>query len=43
MDLVNRAHAAGDRVVLTVNCFDQTALDHLTADPTAQATLAAAR
>ena len=32
----------GDRVVLTVNCFDQTALDHLTADPTAQATLAAA-
>ena len=29
-DLVTRAHEAGDRVVLTVNCFDQGALDQLT-------------
>jgi len=41
-DLVTRAHAAGDRVVLTVNCFDQTALDQLTSSPTAPATLSAA-
>ena len=41
-DLVTRAHAAGDRVVLTVNCFDQKALDQLTSSPTAPATLSAA-
>ena len=40
-DLVNRAHAANDRVVLTVTCFDQSALDRLTSDPNAPATLAA--
>ncbi len=27
VDLVNRSHAAGDRVVLTVTCFDQSSLD----------------
>jgi len=32
-DLVSRAHAAQDRVVLTVTCFDQHALDQLTSDP----------
>lgn len=32
-DLVTRAHAAGDRVVLTAICFSQSALDHLTSDP----------
>lgn len=41
-DLVTRAHAAGDRVVLTVDCFDQHALDELTSSPTAPATLSAA-
>jgi len=41
-DLVTRAHAAGSRVVLTVNCFDQGALDQLTSSPTAPATLTAA-
>lgn len=39
-DLVARAHAAGDRVVLTVNCFSQHDLDTLTSSPTAAATLA---
>ena len=29
-NLITRAHGAGDRVVLTVNCFDQSALDQLT-------------
>ncbi len=33
-DLITRAHAAGDRVVLTVSCFSQSALNSLTADPT---------
>ncbi len=42
VDLVNRSHAAGDRVVLTVTCFDQTALDQITSDPTAPGRLAAA-
>ncbi|HEY3943121.1 MAG TPA: glycosyl hydrolase family 18 protein, partial [Acidimicrobiales bacterium] len=42
VSLVDRAHAAGDRVVLTVNCFDQGALDQLTSNPSAPATLAAA-
>ena len=36
-DLINRAHAAGDRVVLTVTCFAQTTLDQLTSSPTAPA------
>ena len=39
--LITRAHAAGDRVVLTVNDFDQSSLDQLTSSPTAPATLAA--
>ena len=40
--LVTRAHAAGDRVVLTVNDFDQVSLNQLTSSPTAPATLATA-
>ena len=36
-NLVTRAHAAGDRVVLTVNNFDQGQLDALTSSPTAAA------
>ncbi|HEX4217719.1 MAG TPA: glycosyl hydrolase family 18 protein, partial [Acidimicrobiales bacterium] len=40
-DLANRAHAAGDRVVLTAGQFDQGALDQLTSSPTAPATLGA--
>jgi hypothetical protein len=40
-DLVTRAHGAGDRVVLTASCFDQSALDKMAADPTAGARLAA--
>ncbi len=40
--LITQAHAAGDRVVLTVNDFDQGSLDQLTSSPTAPATLAAA-
>ncbi len=39
--LVTRAHAAGDRVVLTVTCFDQTTLNELTSDPSAATTLSA--
>jgi hypothetical protein len=39
-DLITRAHAAGDRVVLTVTCFDQGALDALTSSTTAPTTLA---
>lgn len=39
-DLVARAHAAGDRVVLTVNCFSPTTLQSLTTSPQASATLA---
>jgi chitinase len=39
-DLISRAHGSGDRVVLTVECFDQAALDRLTADPGADARLA---
>ena len=39
-DLISRAHAAGDRVVLSVECFDQPSLDRLTRDPAAQAKLA---
>jgi hypothetical protein len=41
-DLVTRAHAAGDRVVLTVTDFDQGSLNALTSSPTAAATLASA-
>lgn len=41
-DLVSRAHAADDRVVLTVTCFDQGALDRLTSDPSAPARLGSA-
>jgi len=41
-DLVSRAHAAGDRVVLTVTCFDQGSLDAITSDPSAPARLSAA-
>ncbi len=42
VDLVNRAHAAGDRVVLTVNDFGQSSLNALTSSPTAATTLASA-
>ncbi|MGO9457734.1 MAG: glycosyl hydrolase family 18 protein [Acidimicrobiales bacterium] len=42
VNLVNRAHASGVRVVLTVNCFDQGALNQLTSSSTAPATLSAA-
>ncbi len=41
-DLVTRAHGAGDRVVLTVNNFDQGQLNALTSSPTAPSTLATA-
>jgi hypothetical protein len=40
VDLIDRAHQAGDRVVLSVECFDQSALDQLTSDPNAPARLA---
>ncbi len=40
--LITRAHAAGDRVVLTVNDFDQSSLDQLTSSATAPTTLATA-
>ncbi len=42
VDLVTRSHAAGDRVVLTVTCFNQQTLDEITSDPTAPARLSAA-
>ena len=35
LDLIDRAHAAGDRVVLTVNDFSQSSLDQLTSKPAA--------
>jgi hypothetical protein len=41
VDLITRAHAAGDRVVLTVNCFSQSALADLTSSPAAARTLSA--
>ena len=41
-DLITRAHAAGERVVLTVNDFDQSSLNALTSSSTAPATLIAA-
>jgi hypothetical protein len=42
VDLVNRSHAAGDRVVLTVTCFDQSSLDEITSDPSAATNLSSA-
>jgi len=33
VNLVNRAHASDDRVVLTVTCFDQPVLDQLASNP----------
>jgi hypothetical protein len=42
VDLISRAHAAGERVVLTVNDFGQSSLEALTSSPTAAETLAAA-
>ena len=35
IDLIDRAHAAGDRVVITVNDFSQASLDHLTSSSAA--------
>ncbi len=40
--LITRAHAAGKRVVLTVNDFDQHSLDALTSSPSAASTLSGA-
>ena len=42
VNLVDRAHTAGDRVVLTVTCFSQSALDQITSDPQAAGTLSSA-
>ncbi len=39
-NLVTRAHAAGDRVVLTVICFDQSTLDQLTTSTSGPSTWA---
>jgi hypothetical protein len=41
-DLVTRAHAAGDRVVLTATCFGQSSLDQLASDPAGGTRLAPA-
>ncbi len=41
-DLITRAHAAGERVVLTVTDFGQSSLNAVTSSPTAPATLSAA-
>jgi spore germination protein YaaH len=38
-DLISRAHAAGERVVLTVTDFSQSSLNAVTSSPTAAATL----
>ncbi len=40
LDLINRAHAAGDRVVLSVSDFSQSSLDQLATSATAPGTLA---
>ncbi len=40
--LISRAHAAGERVVLTVTDFDQGSLNAITSSPTAASTLASA-
>jgi hypothetical protein len=37
VDLIDRAHASGDRVVLTLTCFDQPALDRLASEPASAA------
>ena len=42
VNLVTRSHAAGDRVVLTITCFNQHSLDAITSDPNAPARLSAA-
>ncbi len=39
-DLITRSHAAGARVVLTVTCFGQAALNELTSDPASATRLA---
>jgi spore germination protein YaaH len=41
-NLITRAHAAGERVVLTVTDFDQGSLNAITSSPTAAGTLSAA-
>jgi spore germination protein YaaH len=41
-DLITRAHAAGERVVLTVTDFDQGSLNSVTSSPTAAGTLSSA-
>jgi hypothetical protein len=41
-ELISRAHAAGERVVLTVNDFSQASLDSLTSSSSAPSALAAA-
>jgi hypothetical protein len=41
-NLITRAHAVGDRVVLTATDFDQSSLTQLTSSPTAPATLSKA-
>jgi hypothetical protein len=38
-DLITRAHAAGDRVVLTAECFNQATLGAVTSNPAAATTL----
>jgi len=38
-DLITRAHAAGDRVVLTAECFNQATLNAVTSNPSAATTL----
>jgi hypothetical protein len=40
LNLINRAHGAGDRVVITVNDFSQSSLDQLATSTTAPQTLA---
>jgi GH18 family chitinase len=40
IDLIDQAHAAGDRVVLSVTDFSQPSLDQLTSDPSAPSLLA---
>jgi hypothetical protein len=42
VNLITRAHASGERVVLTINDFGQSSLDALTSSTTAPARLAAA-
>ena len=42
VNLVTRSHAAGDRVVLTITCFNQHSLDQITSDPNAPTRLSSA-